>query len=69
MKATVVSCCEKKYVDKETNKQRVYYTVYIADARGAVGTLYSDRPCKPGDQVTLEITIGKDMRVGVRIAA
>ncbi len=69
MKATVVSCCEKKFKDKETNKERIYYAVYIADQRGAVGMLYSNSLYKSGDSVNLEISIGKDMRVGVRIAA
>lgn len=69
MKTTVVSCCEKKFKDKESNEERIYYTVYIADNRGAVGTLYSDKAYKAGDSVELGITIGKDMRGGVRIVA
>lgn len=69
MKVTVVSCCEKKFVDKQTNKQRIYYAVYLADASGAVGRLYCSKPCKPGEQVDLEMIVEKDMRMGLRIVS
>ena len=69
MEAVVLSCCEKKFKDKETGKERCYYMLYMADSTGAVGSVYSTEAKKAGEKVSLRLAVGRDGKFTVRLSA
>lgn len=52
----------------DDGKVRNMYRVYCADATGAVGSVYSNKPVSIGDTVVLTVYVNKDGKFSVRIA-
>lgn len=52
----------------DDGKERNMYRVYCADATGAVGSVYSNKPVSIGDTVVLTVYVNKDGKFSVRIA-
>ena len=52
----------------DDGKERSMYRVYCADATGAVGSVYSNKPVSIGDTVVLTVYVNKDGKFSVRIA-
>lgn len=67
-KATVMSCAKRDYKDKKTGEAKSFYLVYVPDAEGNVGGIFSTVPHKPGDIVNLALSVDRDGRFTVRIS-
>lgn len=66
-KSKVLSVQPCDFKDKNTGEVRKMWRVYLCDSSGGVGSIYSSREVKLGQDVTVAVVVSRDGAFKLRI--
>lgn len=67
MKMKVLSVCTSEFKDKESGKAVAMNEVFLAAANGKVGSIYTPKPVKVGEEVDVVLDV-RDGKFRLKIA-
>jgi len=67
IEASVLSVQQSEFTNRETGERRKMWRVYVADATGAVGSVWATEQYFPGDLIKLGLAVNREGKFTARI--